>query len=69
MATVRKRGEYWFEVKRTVLDESGEPVVKETSCCCAAPGSTRKGCSVVAGNKTPCRCFCHSQRLPRKRGE
>lgn len=55
--TKRKRYEFWTEVKRVV---SGE--VKQTTCCCAAPGSTRKGCAIVAGNKTPCRCACH----PRK---
>jgi hypothetical protein len=54
MVTRRKVHDYWTEVKRIVGGE-----VKQTSCCCAAPGATRKGCSVVAGNKTPCRCYCH----------
>lgn len=52
--TKRKRHECWTEVKRVVRGE-----VKVTTCCCAAPGETRKGCSIVAGNKTPCRCYCH----------
>lgn len=57
MTTRRKVLEHWTEVKRIVNGE-----VKSTTCCCAAPGSTRKGCSIVAGNKTPCRCFCHDTR-------
>ena len=57
--TKRERHEYWTEVKRIVVVD-GEPVVKVSTCCCAAPGSTRKGCATVAGNKTPCRCFCHN---------
>lgn len=59
--TKRKHLEYWTEVKQIVVI-AGEPVVKQTTCCCAAPGSTRKGCSIVAGNKTPCRCFCHDRK-------
>lgn len=60
MVTRRKRHEFWTEVKRIV-----DGVVKVTTCCCAAPGSTAKGCATVAGNKTRCRCFCHSKRLPK----
>ena len=58
MATHRKRNEFYTEVKRTII-VGGEPAVKVTTFCCAAPGSTRKGCSIVGGRKTPCRCFCH----------
>jgi hypothetical protein len=55
--TKRQRNEFYTEVKRVVNGE-----VKQTTCCCAAPGSTCKGCAIVAGNKSPCRCACH----PRK---
>jgi hypothetical protein len=36
--------------------------VKQTCCCCEAPGGSRKGCAMVAGNKAPCRCDCHPRR-------
>jgi hypothetical protein len=52
--TRRKILELWTEVKRIVNGE-----VKQTCCCCAAPGAKPKECSMVAGNKTPCRCDCH----------
>lgn len=51
----------YTEVKRIVVRE-GEPEVKQTSCCCKAPGDTRKECANVTGNKTPCRCDCHSKK-------
>jgi hypothetical protein len=60
MVTRRKRLEYWTEVKRVVDGQ-----VKVTTCCCAAPGATRKGCATAAGNKSPCGCFCHSMKLPK----
>ena len=44
-------------LKRVVQGE-----VKQTLCCCAAPGHSRKECATAQGNKTPCRCDCH----PRK---
>lgn len=47
-------GGMYTETKRVVRG-----VVKQVTCCCAAAGATRKGCAVVAGNKTPCRCYCH----------
>jgi hypothetical protein len=53
--TKRTYREHWTEVKRIL--PSGD--LKVTICCCAAAGSTRKGCSIVARNKTPCRCYCH----------
>jgi hypothetical protein len=63
MPTLRKiHGGMFAESKRVVL-VAGEPAVKQVTCCCAAPASTRKGCSIVAGNKTPCRCDCHSKRI------
>ncbi|KKL26436.1 hypothetical protein LCGC14_2395330, partial [marine sediment metagenome] len=40
--TRRKILEYWTEVKRIVCGE-----VKQTTCCCEAPGSTPKGCAIV----------------------
>lgn len=59
MVTRRKRyGGMYTEVKRVVDGE-----VKQTVCCCKAAGATRKECSAAAGNKTPCRCFCHSKKL------
>lgn len=61
MMTKRTVKEYWTEVHRVVGDE-----VKVTVCCCAAPGSTRKGCSIVQGNKSPCRCYCHSKKIEGK---
>lgn len=54
--TTRKILKHWTEVKRIVKGE-----VKQTACCCAAPGMSRKGCATVAGNKTPCRCYCHAK--------
>ena len=54
MTTRRKVLSYWTEVKRIVGGE-----VKQTTCCCAAPGVTAKGCAIVSGNKTRCRCDCH----------
>ena len=58
MASRRKYLEYWTEIKRVV----GGAVV-QTTCACAAAGATRKQCSLVAGNQTPCRCACHPVRL------
>ena len=57
MATYRKDGEYWTEVKRVVDGE-----VESTSCCCKDPGGTARSCMLWSGNKTPCRCHCHSLR-------
>lgn len=34
--------------------------IKTTTCCCSAPGATRKECSAARGKKWPCQCFCHS---------
>lgn len=63
MVTRRKRYDGMYtEVKRVVVDPAGEPVVKET-CCCALAGGTRKECQLAAGNKTPCRCYCHSKKI------
>ena len=64
MATRRKVREHWTEVKR-VIWRNGEPVVKQTTCCCADPGAARRACAEAAGNKSPCRCFCHSVALPK----
>lgn len=55
--TRRKWLEYWTEVKQVVNGE-----VKQTICCCEAPGASRKGCAIVSGNKTPCRCDCHRRK-------
>ena len=55
MTTLRKRyGGMYTEVKRIVDGE-----VKSTTCCCSAPGALPKECSIVSGNKAPCRCDCH----------
>lgn len=56
--TYRTRHEYWTEVHRVIGDE-----VKVTTCCCAAPGAKAKECSRVAGHKSRCGCFCHSDRI------
>lgn len=57
MTTTRKLNEFYTETKRIVAGE-----VKQVTCCCAAPGATAKGCAIVSGNKTPCRCDCHRKR-------
>jgi|HubBroStandDraft_4_1064222.scaffolds.fasta_scaffold64215_1 hypothetical protein len=58
-----RHSEYWTTVKRIAVDSDGEPQLKETTCCCALAGGTRKECSAKAGNKTPCRCACHAVKL------
>lgn len=63
MATLRKHKEYWTESKQVVVGPDGEPAVKQVVCCCAAPAAKRRECADAAGNKTPCRCWCHSERL------
>lgn len=56
MVTFRDRHDGMYtEVKRVV-----DGKVKQTCCCCEAAGMTRRECSDKAGNKTPCRCWCHS---------
>lgn len=64
MTTLRKRyNGMYTESKRVVLDDDGEPQVKEVCCCCKAPAATRRECADAHGNKTPCRCWCHSKKL------
>jgi hypothetical protein len=59
MVTRRKRYDGMYtEVKRVVDGE-----VKQTVCCCKFAGGTRRECADATGNKTPCRCFCHSKEL------
>lgn len=60
LKVVHRSMKNWTTVKRIVIDADGEPQLKETSCCCAVAGGTRKECSAKAGNKTPCRCYCHA---------
>jgi hypothetical protein len=60
MVTRRKWLEFWTETKRVVKGPDGEPFVKQVRCCCADPAGTRQSCRDASGNKTPCRCFCHS---------
>ncbi len=60
--TKRKIKEFWTEVKRVLPDANGEPVVKETTCCCARPGASARDCMLVAGHKSRCGCFGHSKR-------
>ena len=63
MTTTRKtHGGLYTEVHRVVADESGELQVKVTSCCCKGAGKTAAECR-ESGNKTRCRCWCHSRRL------
>lgn len=52
--TRRKRDEFWTETKRIVNGE-----VKQTVCCCKAPGEHPRLCAAAAGVKTPCHCDCH----------
>lgn len=64
MVTRRKRYDgLYTEVKRVVVDATGTAEVKETCCCCAFAGGTRKECQLASGNKTPCRCYCHSKKI------
>ena len=63
MTTWRKHLTHWTETKRVVPNKKGEPTVKVTTCCCAGPGLTRNQCRAASGNKSPCRCFCHSDKL------
>jgi hypothetical protein len=64
MSTTRERyGGMYTEVKRVVIRDDGQPVVKETTCCCASAGSTPRDCADAAGNKTPCRCHCHRKKF------
>lgn len=63
MVTRRKEMDYWTKVYRTIIGDDGMPVgIKVTTCCCNAPGDTRKECQRCSGNKTPCRCDCHSEK-------
>lgn len=59
MSVRRKVHTYWTEVQRIVFDQSGQPQVKMTTCCCKAPGGLRRICARINNNKTPCRCDCH----------
>lgn len=63
MATRRKHKEFWTESKRVVPGPDGELVVKQVVCCCKMAAGTRRECSDAAGNKTPCRCWCHSPKV------
>ena len=63
MTTYRKRHEHWTETKRVVAGPDGEPAVKQVTCCCEAPAATAKQCQQVSGNKSRCRCFCHSRKV------
>ena len=52
--------ELWTRVQRVIIDPDGNPQVKDTTCCCGAPGGMRRLCARAMGNKTPCRCHCHA---------
>lgn len=66
MPTLRKRYDGLFtESKRVVVGKDGEPIVKQVTCCCSAPAASRRECADAAGNKTPCRCYCHSTQPPK----
>ena len=51
-------GGLYTETKRVVDGQ-----VKQVSCCCKSAGATRKECMEASGNKTPCRCYCHSEKF------
>lgn len=59
------RASFAAEVRRRVKETYQETVrivdgkEKRSSCCCLAPGWSRRKCADVTGNKTPCRCDCH----------
>jgi hypothetical protein len=55
--TFRKLHDRLTEVHQVIGDQ-----VKVTRCRCTSPGASREGCSTAGGNKTPCRCACHSRR-------
>lgn len=57
MTTYRTYKTHWTETKRVI-----DGKVKQVCCCCKAPAATRKECQIATGNKTPCRCFCHSNK-------
>jgi hypothetical protein len=59
--TKRKIGEFWTEVKRIIRGE-----VRQSTCCCAAPGATPKGCAIAGRLTTRCRCACHLDALAEK---
>jgi hypothetical protein len=63
MTTFRTRHTFYTETHRVVTDDAGDPAVKVVCCCCKAPAASRRECANAAGNKTPCRCFCHSDSL------
>ena len=54
--TTRKVLTHWTEVHKVINGE-----VKVTTCCCKAPGASARDCMLKTGNKTRCRCFCHSK--------
>jgi hypothetical protein len=58
MATYRRHLKHWCEVKRVIGGK-----VETTTCCCADPGGTRNTCRLWSGNKTPCRCHCHTLQI------
>lgn len=63
MVTRRKVLDYWTETKRAVSDKNGNSIVKQCVCCCSTPAGTRRECADSRGNKTPCRCDCHSKKI------
>lgn len=69
MTTYRKHKTYWTETHRVVPIAQDQAAVKVVTCCCAAPAAKRRECANAAGNKTPCRCFCHSDKLDTRLGK
>lgn len=67
MTVRRKIHEFWTMVERIVFDRDGEPQVHSTTCCCKAAGAMRRICARASGNKTPCRCACHTRRVRSER--
>lgn len=52
------------ETERVWKGMDGHKRLRRIVCSCAAPGSSRQGCAIVAGNKTPCQCQCHARPRP-----
>ncbi len=56
---------HWTEVQRIGGAQDG----KTTTCACTAAGCRSDECSMLSGNRSPCRCACHvPQPYPKSEG-